>query len=535
MKRYSPEVQEALAKIVKVKAAHEDELFKLPGVHTISVQPKTTKGIRTPEFAIVVHVAKKKPANDLAPGDVIPPIIDGVSTDVVESPRRVLSAAPSTNTDDNNYPHVIGGVQIVSDGTSRHSDHTTTWRIGTLGCVAINQDPAVTDPSKQAIALTNAHVLLDALISTTHDGSAVGQPSTSSLCCKSLDHTVGHVDHDALFTGFEPSTNPQPPPTGIDAGFITLDPGVQWSAEVIASGKGGSITTEQIAGPHVVDDTEALFDTSNPPLPIYAVHKRGVRTEATTGWLYSVDATVDVEVESLDGTVTKTLRFMHQLELQPQDPTKYFGLQGDSGSAILNSSHQVIGLLFGVPRDTDPPSTSASACPIGDVQEKLNVLVADSVRYPGLQTVPQPSAAAHAFANLPADRSIIRERMQTARAELGNTEIGQMMDEALHLHFAEIRGLVNLNKRTAAVWRRIRGPAWISEVFNCLLDRARQFPTELEGTNLNDCIDQLSAVLHRYGSQSLVRDLTRLRPELCALAGRTYNETLASWRTTVTS
>ena len=87
MKRYSPEVQEALAKIVKVKAAHEDELFKFPGVHTISVQPKTTNGVRTPEFAIVVYVAKKRPGNDLAPGDVIPPIIDGVSTDVVEIGR----------------------------------------------------------------------------------------------------------------------------------------------------------------------------------------------------------------------------------------------------------------------------------------------------------------------------------------------------------------------------------------------------------------------------------------------------------------
>jgi len=34
MTKYSPELQKALAKVLQVKAAHEDELLKLPGVHT---------------------------------------------------------------------------------------------------------------------------------------------------------------------------------------------------------------------------------------------------------------------------------------------------------------------------------------------------------------------------------------------------------------------------------------------------------------------------------------------------------------------
>jgi hypothetical protein len=535
MNYYSPDIQKALEKVMQVKAAHEDELFKLPGVHTISVQPKITNGTRTTEFAIVVHVVSKKPAGDLQPHELIPPVIDGVSTDVVEAAPRVASAGPSPDTDDNHYPHVVGGAEIVSDGMTRttpadsHGRYTINRAKGTLGCVAINT--AATDPSKKAVALTNAHVLLDVVLTTTHDGAGVGQPDTSSLCCKSCDHTIGHVDHDVQLTGYDPTTNPQPPPTGIDAGFVTLDPEVQWSAEVIISGEGGSIVTEKIVGPHAVDGTEALFDfSSGTGVPIYAIHKRGARTEATTGWLVSITTSVDVPYQSLDGTVTKTLRFVNQLELQPKDATKFIALEGDSGSAVVNSSHQVIGLLYGVPRDTDPPSSSAVACPIATVQTKLGVVVADSATYPLVQTVPKPGAAPHAFAALPADRAIVRQRLETARAELGNTNLGQQLDGALHQHFNEIRGLVNANKRTAAVWRRIRGPAWISEVVNCLMDRGRRFPTEIAGRTLGDCIDQLAAVLQRYGSESLVDALETMEPELRALAGRSYEETLAAWR-----
>ncbi|MBZ5534023.1 MAG: hypothetical protein LAO20_21545 [Acidobacteriia bacterium] len=540
-KRYSPEVQQALARVLQVKIAHEEELLKLPGVHSVSVQPKRTGGRRTTEFAIVVHVVKKKGLGELKPNETVPTVIDGVSTDVVESPLLRPSAAPSTDTDDNHYPHVLGGAEIVSDGMTRTTaganpgQFTISRAKGTLGCLAINQ--ATNDPSKKAVALTNAHVLLDVAITTTHDGAAVGQPDTSSLCCKSLDHTIGHVDHDVQLTGVDEAANPPPPlPTGVDAGFVTLDPEVQWSAEVIASGVGDSITTEQIAGAHAVDGSEALFDfSSGTGVPIYAVHKRGIRTELTKGWLVAITTTAHLPYESLDRTVTKHLKFFNQLNIEPQDPTKFFALRGDSGSAVLNDSHQVIGLVYGVPADSDPPNSSVGACPIAEVQTRLGVLVADSATFPGVQTVPKPAAAPHAFAELPAEPAVIRKRMQTARAELEHTELGCQLDAALHRHFGEIRTLVNANKRTAAIWRRIRGPAWISEALQCLLDPGRRFPAQLEGRSLSDCFDRFAAVLYRYGSPGLVDDLKKLGPELRSLAGRSYQEMLAAWQMQVTT
>lgn len=178
-------------------------------------------------------------------------------------PPLRTSAGPSEDTDDEHYPHVVGGAEIVSDGMTRISGQaqiggggqvTISRAKGTLGCVAINQ--ATTDPSKKAVALTNAHVLLDVALTTTHDNAAVGQPDTSSSCCKSCDNTIGHTDQDVVLIGGA-APPPPDPPTGVDAGFVTLAPETEWSAEVILSGAGGSITTEQIAGPHVVDDTAA--------------------------------------------------------------------------------------------------------------------------------------------------------------------------------------------------------------------------------------------------------------------------------------
>jgi len=534
MPKYSLEIQQALARVLQVKTAHEGELLKLPGVHAVSLEPKITGGKRIPEFAIVVHVEKKKAPAELQPDEAIPSVIDGVKTDVIESAPLRTSAAPSTDTDDKHYPHVIGGAEIVADGMTIVSGGaaqvgggvqvTISRAKGTLGCVAINQ--AATDPSKKAVALTNAHVLLDVALTTTHDNAAVGQPDTSSSCCKSCDNTIGHTDQDVVLIGAA-APEPPNPPTGVDAGFVTLASETEWSAEVILSGAGDSITKEQIAGPHMVDDSEALFDASMKP--IYAVHKRGIRTQATTGWLTSIHLTTQIPYTSMDGKTVKELFMGNTLKVDPQDPAKFFALEGDSGSALVNADHKVVGLVFGVPPDTAPPSSAISVCAIGEVQTRLNVVVADTATFPGVQKVPKP-ASAHAFADLPAERSVLRARMQEARQELERTKIGTELDHALHQHFTEIRYLVNRNKRAAVVWRRIQGPAWVNEVFSCLLDRHRPLPSQLGGQSLSSCLGRLTAVLMRYGSEPLRQDLSRFGPMVLELAGRTYDEALNTLR-----
>lgn len=572
MPQYSPEVQKALARVRQVQATHEDELFRIPGVHAIYVAPKTTRGKRTAEFALVVHVVRKKPASELEPTELIPPVIEGVSTDVVEAAPLVASAAPATTKDDmddsRHYPYVLGGVRIASESKRQTTyrqgripgmtESDTSEDQGTLGCVAINLAMKDKDKSKMYVALTNAHVLFDVLNTTKHDGAAVGQPDRCSVCCKSLDHTIGHVDHDGKFgqvapdgkfTGFDSATKPESPPTGIDkkpptgidAAFVTLDPDVQWCAKIIKSGQGDSITTEGVAGWDIVDGDKQPLHNESTGEPIYPIHKRGARTGWTEGWLIDTHASFQVTSRSQVGGITKEFLFRNQLFLIPTaHATQHVVLHGDSGSVVLNSSNKVIGLVHSGPKvDTDPlkyPFYCAAACPIAVVQDQLGVEVAAfddyrGVGVNGINTVPKPAAAPHAFADLPAGRAALRQSLEAARAELATTELGRRLDGALHRHFGEIRGLVNANKRTAAVWRRVGGPAWVGEALKCLLDRGRKFPAQLEGRGLGECISRLAAVLRHCGSQGLVDDMALVEPELRGLAGRSCDEVFAAWRT----
>jgi hypothetical protein len=528
-KYYTAEEQSALDRAIEAKRNHEDELFKIPGVHGVSVEPKTVKGTRTTEFAIVVHVERKKPADALAPGELIPQTLDGVSTDVIEASQPVLLGGGPSDQDSAHYSPLFGGVAILSATRENFGDSAPPGLIvgsGTLGCIAINS--SATDPSKKAVALSNAHVLFDPSVSVKQTGAAVGQTEICSSCCKSLDHTVGHVDHDGVYNGYDSTTSPPSPPNGVDAAFATLDPGVQWSAAVIASGEGGSITTEPIAGPHPVGASEALWDTSKTPsIPIYPVHKRGSRTRLTNGWLVAINYSLSITSTLSDGT-KKIFIFPNQLKITSQDSTLYFDDHGDSGSAVINKDPQVVGLVKALIGSTNVATSFGTACPIADVQSTLGVVIADATTYPGVQTVPAAPAAAHAMAALPASQAATRERMAVVRAELTTTEVGREVDAAVHRHFGELRGLVNANKRAAVVWRRVAGPAWIGEALSCLMDRCRRFPSEIEGRRLSDCMDQFAEVVQRYGSQDLIADFRRHEESIRACAGRTFDDLLAA-------
>jgi hypothetical protein len=76
-----------------VKRTARDHLFRIPGVHTVGVGRKRVGGVMIDDIAIVVFVTKKKPIADLAPNDVVAATIDGVPTDVIESPPARLYGA----------------------------------------------------------------------------------------------------------------------------------------------------------------------------------------------------------------------------------------------------------------------------------------------------------------------------------------------------------------------------------------------------------------------------------------------------------
>ncbi len=75
-------MEEEIARIRAVKAAHEDELLRKANVVGVGIGLRQRSGEYTGELALVVSVTHKVPLEELAPEDRIPGEIDGVPVDV---------------------------------------------------------------------------------------------------------------------------------------------------------------------------------------------------------------------------------------------------------------------------------------------------------------------------------------------------------------------------------------------------------------------------------------------------------------------
>jgi hypothetical protein len=77
--------QDAIQRATEVKRRHEKELMRKPNVVGVGVGFRTHGGVRTDEVCIVVSVKIKLAASQMKPGDLVPPSIEGVPVDVVET------------------------------------------------------------------------------------------------------------------------------------------------------------------------------------------------------------------------------------------------------------------------------------------------------------------------------------------------------------------------------------------------------------------------------------------------------------------
>jgi hypothetical protein len=83
--------------ILEVKEDAEARLRTIPGVHAVGISKKVVGGKPTGELCITVFLVEKKPLDQLAPEAIVPALIDGVPTDVVEMEMPRLEAADPAN------------------------------------------------------------------------------------------------------------------------------------------------------------------------------------------------------------------------------------------------------------------------------------------------------------------------------------------------------------------------------------------------------------------------------------------------------
>lgn len=292
------------------------QLLGQSNVVAAGVEYKVTTAKKTEALGIVCSVRKKMPSNQLLRRDIVPPTLDGVPTDVIQTgPIRALQ------------DHT-GRVRPAPGGVSiGHRDITA----GTLGCLVVKEG--------QTFILSNNHVLANS--NAAVPGDPILQPGP-------YDGGRFPDDHIADLEQFVPISFTGSPSECPAARRITH------LFNKIAKRLGSHVRLQAVseqAGENLVDAAMARpinpEDVSNDILEIgpiqgmtqgelgMAVKKSGRTTGFTTGEISQVDVSVNVQYGQ-----NQIALFTDQLMAGPMSQG------GDSGSAVLNESNNLVGLLF---------------------------------------------------------------------------------------------------------------------------------------------------------------------------------------------
>jgi hypothetical protein len=230
-----------------------------------------------------------------------------------------------------------------------------------------------------------------------------------------------------------------------------------------------------------------------------SVRKRGARTGLTSGIVSHWNVT------GLSATDTP---YDEQLKIVPAGSER-FSNEGDSGSVIVNESNEVIGLLWG----GSPNGDYSMANEIQNVMDALGIKIVAA----------DPSEA-------PAEEEVVMTDRQNLVAavlsDLRQTEQGRRYLEYYFRHHAEIRQLVNTNRRVATAWHRNHGPVVFRSVISLAQDRESILPEEIEGRALALCLDGILGAFLKYGSPALKKDIIMESLDASGLGGLSYEQLL---------
>jgi hypothetical protein len=443
--------------------AVREELMRFPNVVAVGIGMKEVGDSVTLVPAWTVHVAEKKNPGELPPGGMIPDEIAGFPTDVkIDVPR-------TPEDDDSKYRPVCGGIQINRAGADE---------VGTLGCLG----HLVADNT--VILLTNAHVVGLAKDDTAAGltGSAVnsielGQPThIKSCCCTCNDiavtlHAVRHLH--------------------LDFAIARLKDGVQSTAVIEEIGAIQGIATAVMGG---------------------TVKKRGRTTGLTTGIITDL-------LPTGGGTVTEII-------VKTDGGNARFSRGGDSGSALLNASDQIVGLHFAGNNGEEvvAPNFRSFSQPIQ--------LVLDRLQTNGFQITITTGGGGDESARATAATVDARaDLLWAVESRLRRTPEGRHLWALIQRHQKEMLQLVNHVRPVTVVWQRNHGPTWVAALGRSVKEPLYRIPAEIGGVTHTRFAIAMAAILDAHGSEPLRADLERHRDLLqeIIIGTDTAEDMFAAW------
>ena len=305
-----------LNRIRGILGSQRKQLLKRANVVATGIGFKQTGGVKTEALCIVCSVKKKVPPSQLTVQDLVPAVVEGAPTDVIQTGVIRALQAPTGR-----FRPAPGGVSV---------GHVAITA-GTLGCWVIKNG--------QKVILSNNHVLANS--NDAEIGDAILQPGP-------FDGGSFPQDHIANLMQFVPiSFQGDPSECQFANAVVSV---FNLGCRLIGSYTRYRVTKIQaednlvdaaIAAPlNVADVKDEILNIG----PIQgtvqgqlgmAIKKSGRTTGLTTGEIQQVDVTANVQYGAGQVAV-----FTDQLLAGAMSQG------GDSGSAILNESNRLTGLLF---------------------------------------------------------------------------------------------------------------------------------------------------------------------------------------------
>ncbi len=295
---------------------YRSQLLDQSNVVAAGVGYKITGGQKTSTLSIVCSVTKKLAASQLSSKDLVPDRLNGTPTDVIET--GIIRALQSPTEKHRPAP---GGVSIG------HRDITA----GTLGCL-VKKDG-------RFVILSNNHVLANS--NAAEIGDPILQPGPHDGGRYPDDHIADLEQFIPINITGAPSDCPVATGTANFLNSIARLFGSSVQLQAIPQQATENLVDAAIARPINPDDVKnEILEIGTIQGAIegelgMAIKKSGRTTGFTTGEIQQVDVAVNVQYG--EGQIAQ---FTDQLMAGAMSQG------GDSGSAVLDESNHLVGLLF---------------------------------------------------------------------------------------------------------------------------------------------------------------------------------------------
>lgn len=316
--------------IQETKIKYEKKLMKKKNVNGVMTAYKIINGVKSDKLSIVCLVTKKVNTMELKDKDIIPKVIDGMSTDVIEVGEvKALGLVGSMSLEDKVDRKTK--IRPCPMGTSGGHHRITAGTNGEL--LLIDGDYCI-GTNNHVAAMSNEAKLGDAYLQPgPHDGG------------KNPDDVIGYLyKYEPInFVGIPSDCSVAKIVTGVCNLFASLLGRKTRLNSIYTKNTGNLVDAAAVLVANDKNVLSGILDVGLPKGWLRAkidilVQKSGRTTEFTlNGPITAVDATINVSYGA-----GKTAIFENQILISQPG----FSAGGDSGSLVLDMDNYAVGKLF---------------------------------------------------------------------------------------------------------------------------------------------------------------------------------------------